>query len=148
MSSPSSKLHPQSCNFNPKDGCVCVLALSYLRLFATPWTVACQALLSMEFSRQEYWSGLPFPSPGKMVFSSVQSLSRVQLFATPWTAKMVLRVLKVWHWPWCFGDKILSGLSKTLAGGLRGPCEWERKRQVGSWGHIWFRDRIIHWEQT
>ena len=30
--------------------------------FATPWTVACQAPLSMEFSRQEYWSGLPFPS--------------------------------------------------------------------------------------
>ena len=30
---------------------------------ATPWTVACQAPLSMEFSRQEYWSGFPFPSP-------------------------------------------------------------------------------------
>ena len=32
----------------------------------TPWTVACQALLSMEFSRQEYWSGLLFPSPGDL----------------------------------------------------------------------------------
>ena len=32
--------------------------------FAIPWTVACQASLSMGFSRQEYWSGLPFPSPG------------------------------------------------------------------------------------
>ena len=32
-------------------------------LFVTPWTVACQAPLSMEFSRQEYWSGLPLPSP-------------------------------------------------------------------------------------
>ena len=31
---------------------------------ATPWTVACQAPLSMGFSRQEYWSSLPFPSPG------------------------------------------------------------------------------------
>ena len=31
---------------------------------STPWTVACQASLSMGFSRQEYWSGLPFPSPG------------------------------------------------------------------------------------
>ena len=38
--------------------------LSHVRLFATPWTVACQAPWSMEFSRQEYWSGLPFPSPG------------------------------------------------------------------------------------
>ena len=34
-----------------------------VRLFATPWTVAHQVPLSMEFSRQEYWSGLPFPSP-------------------------------------------------------------------------------------
>ena len=38
--------------------------LSRVRLFATPWTVALQAPLSMGFSRQEYWSGLPFPSPG------------------------------------------------------------------------------------
>ena len=44
--------------------CVCVSeSLNCVRLFATPWTVACQASLSMEFSRQEYWSGLPFPSP-------------------------------------------------------------------------------------
>ena len=38
--------------------------VSRVRLFVTPWTVAHQALLSMEFSRQEYWSGLLFPSPG------------------------------------------------------------------------------------
>ena len=41
-----------------------VNSLSRVRLFATPWTVAYQAPLSMEFSRQEYWSRLPFPSPG------------------------------------------------------------------------------------
>ena len=34
--------------------------------FLTPWTVPCQAPLFMEFSRQEYWSGLPFPSPGDL----------------------------------------------------------------------------------
>ena len=45
--------------------CVCVCeSLSCVQLFATPWTPACQVLLSMEFSRQEYWSGLPFSSPG------------------------------------------------------------------------------------
>ena len=38
--------------------------LSCIRLFVTPWTVARQAPPSMEFSRQEYWSGLSFPSPG------------------------------------------------------------------------------------
>ena len=50
--------------------CVCVCTHAYMcmlshfihvRLFATPWTVACQVPLSMEFSRQEYWSGLPCP---------------------------------------------------------------------------------------
>ena len=40
-----------------------VKLLSHVLLFATPWTVAYYAPLSMGFSRQEYWSGLPFPSP-------------------------------------------------------------------------------------
>ena len=40
--------------------------ISCILLFATPWTVAHQAPLSMEFSRQEYWSGLPFPTPGDL----------------------------------------------------------------------------------
>ena len=41
-----------------------VKSLSRVQLFATPWTVAHQAPPSTGFSRQEYWSGLPFPSPG------------------------------------------------------------------------------------
>ena len=41
-------------------------SLSRVQLFATPWTVAHQAPLSMGFSRQEDWSGLPFPSPGDL----------------------------------------------------------------------------------
>ena len=45
---------------------VCVKSLSRVRLFETPWTVAHQAPLSMGFSRQEYWSGLPFSSPGDL----------------------------------------------------------------------------------
>ena len=44
--------------------CECVKSLSRVRLFLTPWTVAYQASPSMGFSRQEYWSGLPFPSQG------------------------------------------------------------------------------------
>ena len=43
-----------------------VKLLSRVRLFATPWTVAYQAPPSMEFSRQEYWSVLPFPSQGDL----------------------------------------------------------------------------------
>ena len=47
-------------------GEVAVKLLSRVRLFATPWTVAHQALPSMGFSRQEYWSVLQFPSPGDL----------------------------------------------------------------------------------
>ena len=41
-------------------------SLSPVQLFATPWTIACQAPSSVGFSRQEYWSGLPFPPPGDL----------------------------------------------------------------------------------
>ena len=43
-----------------------VKSLSHVRLFVTSWTEAYQAPPSMEFSKQEYWSGLPFPSPGDL----------------------------------------------------------------------------------
>ena len=50
--------------------CVCVhmctCALSRVKLFVTPWTVAQQVPLPMGFSRQDYWSQLPFPSPGDL----------------------------------------------------------------------------------
>ena len=45
---------------------VCACLLSSVRLFATPWTTAYPASLSMGFSMQDYWSGLPFPSPGDL----------------------------------------------------------------------------------
>ena len=45
---------------------VCVAVLSHVWLFATPWTVACQVPLSMVIPREEYWSLLPFPSPGDL----------------------------------------------------------------------------------
>ena len=57
---------------------------SRVRLCVAPKTAAHQALLSLGFSRQEYWSGLPFPSP---IYARMLShFSRVQLCATPWTA--------------------------------------------------------------
>ena len=43
-----------------------VVSISCVQLFATPWTVDCQAPLSMRSFRQEYWSGLPFPSSGDL----------------------------------------------------------------------------------
>ena len=50
-------------------------SLSRVQLFATLWTVAHQAPLSMGFSRQEYWSGLPFPSPGDLPDPGIESRS-------------------------------------------------------------------------
>ena len=52
-----------------------VKLLGHVQLFATPWTVAYQAPQSMEFSRQEYWSGLPFPSPGDLLDPGIESRS-------------------------------------------------------------------------
>ena len=47
---------------------VCAPSLSCVWLFVTPWTVACPAPLSIEFSRQEHWSGLPFPPSGDLPY--------------------------------------------------------------------------------
>ena len=55
--------------------CACVL--SCVQLFVTPWTVACQAPLSMGTSRQEYWSGLPFPTPGHFPDPGIKPTSLV-----------------------------------------------------------------------
>ena len=53
--------------------------LSCVQLFATPWTVAHQTPLSMEFSRQEYWSGLPFPSLGDLPDPGIEPTSLASL---------------------------------------------------------------------
>ena len=74
----SIKLEEKNHNFRTKKlastTCVCV-SLSRVQLFATAWTVACQGPLSMEFSRQEYWSGLPLPSPGDLPAPVIESAS-------------------------------------------------------------------------
>ena len=57
--------------------CIHVLShSSHVRLFVTPWTVTCQAPLSMEFSRPGYWNGLPFPSPGDLPNPGIKPMSR------------------------------------------------------------------------
>ena len=51
--------------------------LSHVRFFATPWTAARQALLSMGFPRQEYWSELSFPLPGDLLDPGIEPMSPV-----------------------------------------------------------------------
>ena len=55
--------------------CVCAQSLSRVQLLVTPSTAARQAPLSMEFSRQEYWSRLPFPTPGDLSDPGVELAS-------------------------------------------------------------------------
>ena len=56
---------------------VCAQLLSHIPLLATPWAVAHQAPLSMEFYRQEYWSGFPFPTPGDLPYPGIKTVSLV-----------------------------------------------------------------------
>ena len=68
-------------------------SLNYVQLSATPWTVACQAPLSMGFSRQKYWSGLPFsllgdlPNPGIEPMSPVSPALQVNSLPTKSSGK-------------------------------------------------------------
>jgi len=52
-------------------------AFSCVRLFVTPWTVACKAPLSMEFFKREYWTGLPLPTPGDLHEPGIKPTSLV-----------------------------------------------------------------------
>ena len=80
MNSEASKASPPR-----EDAQICVeqcmhaKSLQLVRLFVTPWTAACQAPLSMGFFRQEYWSGLPFPSPGDLPDPGIQPASLMSL---------------------------------------------------------------------
>ena len=81
-------LRKQMITFSPKVK-VKVLVISHVQLFVTPWTVAHQAPLSMGFSRQEYWSGLPCSLPGDLPhpgFEPTSLMSHVPIgrFFTTW----------------------------------------------------------------
>ena len=66
-----------------------VKSLNRVRLFAIPWTVVYQASLSMGFSRQEYWSGLSFPSPGDLPDPGIEPRSpALQADALPLSHKL------------------------------------------------------------
>ena len=82
--------------------------LSCVQLFASPWTAACQAPLSMGFSWQEYWSGLPYPPAGDPHHPVIKSMSLMSpalaedLFTTrtPWGASIIWYIIAV-QWLSC-----------------------------------------------
>ena len=65
-----------------KSPCICC-RFSHVWLFVTLWTIACQAPLSMGFSRQEYWSKLPFPTPGDLPDPGTEPSSNWQASSLP-----------------------------------------------------------------
>ena len=74
VSSESLWLRPKYQSFESSRACV-LSHFSHVQLFATPWTVAHQAPLSMEFSKQEYWSGLPCPPPRDLPDPGIKPVS-------------------------------------------------------------------------
>ena len=102
--------------------------LSHVRLCATPWTVAHQAPLSMGFSRQEYWSGLPCPSPGDLSDPGIKSTSLMSTCIGRWFCFFSFLPLvppgKPLEAP-CQGPNSLGILCQPVSGG------WRETRQEG-----------------
>ena len=89
--------------------CCAVLSHSVVpHSFVIPWTVACQAPLSMGFSRQEYWSGLPFPPLGDLPQPGVKSMSFVSPALAVWSESCLLSRACSLSWNW----KVLSAVGR------------------------------------
>ena len=86
------------------QNCFVLSRFSRVRLFATSWTVACQAALSMGFSRQGYWSRLPRPPPEDLPNPGIQSKSLVSptLAGRVFTTSTTCKTLRIHE----FGDKL------------------------------------------
>ena len=102
---------------------------NFVQLFVTPWTVAHQAPLSMGFSRQEYWSGLPFPSPGDLPNPGIKSGSPALQADSlpsepPWKPLFLVRIMFMAMRRW-EGQKLGSW------GVLAGPSLWVAV--IGGW---------------
>ena len=87
----------------------------------TTWTVACQAPLSMEFSRQEYWNELPFPSPGDLPDPGIESGSPA--------LQSDCRIQDAWGW--CTGMTQRDGMGREVGGGVQ------------DWEHVYTRGRFM-----
>ena len=114
--------------------------LSLVPLFGIPWTVVYQASLSMGFSRQEYWSGLPFLSPGDLPNPGIKPRSpTLQANSLP---SGPLRKPKILEWVACLfssGSSWRKLGSSGCGGTLVLPLEWRRVCQGTSWvaARVW-----------
>ena len=96
----SSSIFPSLLIPNHLCACVCSQSLSHVLLFATPWTVAHQAPLSMEFPRQKYWIMLPFPTPVAISYFLAQGSKPRLLCLLHWQAdSLPFLLFSPWSYP-------------------------------------------------
>ena len=137
-----------------------VLLVSHVQLFATPWTVACQAPLSMGSSRQEYWSGLPFPSLGE--FSQPRGWTHVsciwQKNSVPWATREAQAIIALTVFllarellEWRYSCHLISAscapekLKVLAAQSCPTLCHPVDCSPPGSSVHVIFQARVLEW---
>ena len=113
-------------------------------LCATPWTVAQQAPLSMGFSRQEYWSGLPLPSPGDLPYPGIEPTALI----SPVLADEFFTVSATWEAHFTFIQTQMLILSPPGARHTESKCPWAslcakdtgRKYILSDWMNEWMNE--------
>ena len=126
-----------------------VKLLSHVQLFATPWTVAHQAPPSMGFSRQEYWGGLPFPSPGDLPDPGIEPRSPVLqadvLTLLPFREDKSMHRMRRWssepsrRWPFIY--RIREGLFPLLLTSQESPSSVQSLSHVRLFATPWITAR-------
>ena len=117
--------------------CSCVLScFSHVQFFATPWTVACQAPLSIGFSRQEYWSELPFSPPGDFPNPGIEPTPLMSpalaggFFTTSATWEVLFALICALKLDMIFWGVIFCSLKTRLSQG---------------WDEIWWDHKLRQW---
>ena len=114
-----------------------VKLLSRVWLFVTPWTVAYQAPLSMGFSRQEYWSGLPFPSPGDLPNPGIE----------PWSPAFRQTLYRMSHQAFRWENVLTAQITMTMWSLTKSKISWSvnsiQKKTVPV-KHCWFEMFLLH----
>ena len=114
---------------------------SRVQLFATSWSVVCQAPRNMEFSRQEYWSGLPFPSPGDLPDPGI----KVGSLTSPALAGEFFTIRATWEAQWALRGTLNSVLKLDFISEFSSPLGFSKSANGSiinetsqAWNSSWF----------
>ena len=121
--------------------------LSCILLFVTPWTVACQAPLSVVFFRQEYWGGLPFPPAGDLPYPGIKPTSPAlagRFFTTSatWEAYLVCVYLYIFNTDTFWGRGACCTCCRIL---VPWPGSVPRPHTLGAWSlNNWITREVLY----